>query len=109
MVLKCVCFRSQCQFDVGMVNSHNSLMLYELSRTLEHNVAFTVQLILGTFCGAPLPLRSIYGGGGRSLAFPHHYTPDRANTWSVDLYRRMLFPTPNRSNEGNKMKVVVIL
>ena len=36
-------------------------MLYELYRTLELKVAFTVQLILRTFSGVPLLLRNMYG------------------------------------------------
>jgi len=47
-------------------------MLYELYRTLEHKVTFTVQLIPRTFSGTPLPLRSIYGGVAPRRSPPLH-------------------------------------
>ena len=49
-------------------------MLYELYRTLEHKVTFTVQLIPGTFSGAPLPLK-VFTEASLPRAPPHHYSP----------------------------------
>ena len=69
-------------------------MLRELYRTLEHKVTFTVQLIPGTYSGAPLGLRSVYGTVAPAL--PHHYTPDagmkkRSKYVNETTFRRELY------------------